>query len=63
MSETEAVHPASTGPLLLLGDSLTEAGPWEEAFPDRQVINAGRTGDTTADIGARIHEVVRKALG
>src|SRR5205823_13032725 len=45
-------------PLLLLGDSLTEAGPWQEAFSDREVVNAGRAGDTTQDIAERLEEVV-----
>ncbi len=48
-------------PLVLLGDSLTEAGPWEAAFPDMHVVNAGRTGDTTADVGERLADVL--ALG
>ena len=63
MSDTEAVQPvsATTGPLLLLGDSLTEAGPWEQAFPDREVVNAGRTGDTTEDVAARLDDVVSAA--
>ncbi|TDS75723.1 lysophospholipase L1-like esterase [Amnibacterium kyonggiense] len=55
--------PASEGPLLLLGDSLTEAGPWEEAFPDREVVNAGVPGDTTADVAARLDDVVARRPG
>jgi lysophospholipase L1-like esterase len=60
VSDTETPRPDSApdGPLLLLGDSLTEGGPWQEAFPDREVVNAGRSGDTTADIAARLEEVV-----
>ena len=63
MSETEAPHPAptSSGPILLLGDSLTEAGPWAEAFSDREVVNAGVTGDTTEDVAARLDDVVAAA--
>ena len=60
MSDTEA--PASdslpAGPLLLIGDSLTEAGPWEEAFPEVDVLNAGVAGDTTADVAARLDGVL-----
>jgi len=60
VSDTEAPRPerAPDGPLLLLGDSLTEAGPWQEAFPDREVVNAGRTGDTTVEIAERLEEVL-----
>jgi lysophospholipase L1-like esterase len=65
VSDTEALQPdpAPTGPLLLLGDSLTEAGTWAEAFPDREVINAGKAGDTTSDIATRLDDVVAKRPG
>jgi lysophospholipase L1-like esterase len=60
VSDTEAPQPdpAPAGPLLLLGDSLTEAGPWQDAFPDLEVLNAGVSGDTTADITQRLDTVV-----
>ena len=60
VSDTEAPESDATpaGPLLLLGDSLTEAGPWEEAFPEIDVLNAGVAGDTTADVAARLDGVV-----
>jgi lysophospholipase L1-like esterase len=60
VSDTEAPQPdaAPGGPLVLLGDSLTEAGPWAEAFPDIDVLNAGVSGDTTADVAARLDGVV-----
>jgi lysophospholipase L1-like esterase len=63
VSDTEAVQPApaSSGALVMLGDSLTEAGPWEQAFPDREVVNAGVTGDTTEDVAARLDAVVATA--
>lgn len=49
---------AATGPLVLLGDSLTEGGAWDAAFPDRRVVNAGRQGDTTADVHDRLPEII-----
>ena len=58
LRSTPAPTPSPRGPLLLLGDSLTEAGPWEEAFPDLEVMNAGVRGDTTADVAARLDDVV-----
>ncbi|MGN6446683.1 GDSL-type esterase/lipase family protein [Amnibacterium sp.] len=60
MSDSEASQPdqAPAGPLLLLGDSLTEAGPWAEAFPDQEVVNAGVAGDTTADVAERLDDVI-----
>lgn len=53
--------PAATGPLVLLGDSLTEAGPWDDAFPGETVVNAGRQGDTTADVADRLPDVIALA--
>jgi lysophospholipase L1-like esterase len=60
VSDTAAPEsdPVPAGPLLLLGDSLTEAGPWEQAFPEIEVLNAGVSGDTTADVAARLDGVV-----
>lgn len=62
MSDTPAPQPepGRAGPLLLLGDSLTGAGPWEEAFPELEVVNAGIAGDTTADVAARLEDVVAR---
>jgi lysophospholipase L1-like esterase len=47
--------------LLFLGDSLTEGGDWASWFPDDQVINKGIGGDTTADVQARLDDVVAEA--
>lgn len=44
--------------LLFLGDSLTEAGDWAAWFPDDEVVNQGRGGDTAADVIARLDDVV-----
>jgi lysophospholipase L1-like esterase len=59
-AEAPQADPAADGPLLLLGDSLTEAGPWEEAFPEVDVLNAGVSGDTTADVAARLDGVIAR---
>lgn len=41
-------------PLIALGDSITAAGPWSEAFPGRAVLNAGIPGNTTVDLLGRL---------
>jgi lysophospholipase L1-like esterase len=46
------MHPAA--PLIFLGDSITAAGPWIEAFPNRSVHNAGIPGDSTVDLLRRL---------
>jgi lysophospholipase L1-like esterase len=43
-----------SSPLLFLGDSITAAGPWAEAFPGRAVVNAGIPGNTTRDLLERL---------
>jgi lysophospholipase L1-like esterase len=65
VSDTEAARPdrTSTGPLLLLGDSLTEHGPWETAFAGQEVVNAGVSGDTTEDVAARLDAVIEARPG
>ena len=40
--------------LIALGDSITAAGPWSQAFPDRSVLNAGIPGNTTGDLLGRL---------
>jgi lysophospholipase L1-like esterase len=48
-------HPDSAAaPLIVLGDSITAAGPWSEAFPARTVDNAGIPGNTTVDLLGRL---------
>lgn len=41
-----------------IGDSLTEAGRWEEWFPDEEVANYGVGGDTSDDVIARLPQVI-----
>lgn len=40
--------------ILFLGDSLTAEGDWAGWFPEQNVINAGRGGDTTDDVLDRL---------
>ena len=49
-----APKPAVSSPLFFLGDSITAAGPWAEAFPGRAVVNAGIPGNTTRDLLERL---------
>lgn len=47
-----APHPFGAGrtDLTFVGDSITAAGPWQTAFPNRKVVNAGVPGYTTVDL-------------
>lgn len=49
---------APSGPIVMLGDSLTKAGAWDRLLPDREVVNAGVEGDTTVDVANRLDDVV-----
>ena len=58
-SRSPTAAPGGTGPLpeaplVFLGDSITAAGPWREAFPARSVRNAAIPGNTTRDLLARL---------
>lgn len=41
---------AARNDLIFVGDSITAAGPWEAAFPNRRVFNAAVPGFTTVDL-------------
>ena len=56
---SDSVHSERT--MVFLGDSLTEDGHWSEWFPDANVRNLGRGGDTTDGVLARLGEVVAAA--
>ena len=49
-------HPRHT--VAFVGDSLTQDGSWADWFPDLDVRNLGRGGDTSDDLLARLDEVV-----
>lgn len=42
---------------VFVGDSITHSGMWSEFFPDISVANRGVTGDTTADVKARLSTI------
>jgi lysophospholipase L1-like esterase len=49
-----AAHPAAPHHVVLLGDSLTEFGPWGELLPGLDVLNRGIAGDTVAGVTRRL---------
>ena len=57
-------HPAAHGTrapraarVTFLGDSITAWGDWQRRFPDGAITNAGRPGDTSLDLLARLEPV------
>jgi len=42
--------PITTASIVMLGDSITEEGPWETAFADLPIANRGYSGYTTAQL-------------
>src|SRR5262245_5285793 len=53
-----ALSKIETAPIVMLGDSLTEAAPWDELTGCRQIVNRGIGGDTTKGVLARLDQVV-----
>jgi hypothetical protein len=53
--------PPGPGDLVLLGDSLTDGGPWHLLLPGVGVRNQGIAGDTTAGVLGRLDAVGRPA--
>jgi lysophospholipase L1-like esterase len=45
--------------IVMLGDSLTEEGNWNELFPERDMVNAGFSGYTTEQIARLAGDAVR----
>lgn len=46
--------------IVMLGDSITDWGNWNEALPNLKLINRGVTGDTSAGVLARVAEAVQR---
>ncbi|WP_210485719.1 GDSL-type esterase/lipase family protein [Microvirga antarctica] len=45
---------------VMLGDSITEAGPWQELLPDRRVLNRGIGWDNATGVRQRVPEVISR---
>lgn len=43
--------------VVMIGDSITQAGHWEDIFPGSSIANRGVGGDRTDDILRRIHSI------
>ena len=54
-----ALSKFQTAAIVMLGDSITEAGPWSELTGCRQIANRGIGGDTTARVLGRLDEVLQ----
>ncbi|MFN9387317.1 MAG: GDSL-type esterase/lipase family protein [Cyanobacteriota bacterium] len=50
---------AARSDLIFVGDSITAAGPWVAAFPNRRVVNAAVPGYTSVDILAQLPSLRR----
>jgi lysophospholipase L1-like esterase len=46
--------------VVMLGDSLTERGNWQEILPEFKVINRGISSDETSGVLARLPEVISR---
>jgi lysophospholipase L1-like esterase len=50
--------PVSADDIVMLGDSITEGGEWNELFPGVQIRNRGIGGDTTTGVLARLQSII-----
>jgi lysophospholipase L1-like esterase len=55
----QAPRLAPRSDLIFVGDSITAAGPWVAAFPNRRVVNAAVPGYTTVDMVAQLPSLRR----
>ncbi len=51
------LHPPKK-PVVFVGNSITEAGPWSDLFPGKKVVNRGISGDNCYGVWARLDAVV-----
>jgi len=65
MSDTAPISDPARGEAVtaFVGDSLTEAGNWQQWLPDERVENLGVGGDTTDDLLERIDDVIAHGPG
>ncbi len=45
--------------VVMIGDSITHQGHWEEFFPDNKIANRGVGGDRTDDVLRRIDNIIK----
>jgi lysophospholipase L1-like esterase len=60
-TQFEALGPAR-GHVVMLGDSITEFGSWDEWFPDVPIINRGIGGETSGQVLARLDTAIDQPL-
>jgi lysophospholipase L1-like esterase len=53
-----AILDARPGRVVMLGDSITEGGIWQEWFPAHPVVNRGIGGETSADLLRRLDSAI-----
>ena len=56
-TQFEVLGPAH-GHLVMLGDSITEGGNWNEWFSDLPVVNRGIGGEVSGQVLARLHTAI-----
>lgn len=61
LSDTDAGRDLQLGTVLFVGDSIIQAGAWEEWLTASTVVDEGHGGATTADVVARLPELVEQA--
>lgn len=52
-------NPLKEGQIVFLGNSLTQAGKWNEYFPQQNPANRGISGDNTLGMLGRLHEIIK----
>lgn len=57
-TEVFSKMPLTKNAIVFLGNSITEAGKWQEILPGRSVINRGISGDNTFGVLARLPEII-----
>ncbi len=50
-------HPVNSNDIVMLGDSLTAGGNWDELFPGKPVRNRGINADLTTGVLARLDDI------
>ena len=51
-------YPLTSDDVVMLGDSITAGGEWNELFPHLQMKNRGIGGDTTTGVLARLQQII-----